>query len=152
LAEDYVLGKWVEKQLGKRVALGSRPVWNHSRGTTVRQFVARYRRWSVQQRKAVGTPTYIAELLLNPIVLSFAGAAVSPGRLALATCGAVCAAKIAIDAASARALRRRGFGLRTVLAVPAKDLLLGAAWAHGLVTSTVNWRGNQLRVLPGTRL
>ena len=36
--------------------------------------------------------------------------------------------------------------------MPAKDLVFGFAWAWGLVRSDVDWRGNRLRVLPGTRI
>jgi hypothetical protein len=33
-----------------------------------------------------------------------------------------------------------------------KDVLLFVAWCNGLFSRTVDWRGNRLRVLPGTRL
>ncbi len=41
---------------------------------------------------------------------------------------------------------------RIALAVPVKDALLFAAWVHGLFTDTVDWRGNKLKVMPGSRL
>jgi hypothetical protein len=34
----------------------------------------------------------------------------------------------------------------------APGYLLFVAWCHGLLSRTVDWRGNRLRVLPGTRL
>ena len=42
--------------------------------------------------------------------------------------------------------------LRALYASPLKDLILAVAWAHGLYGRSVTWRGNRLRVLPGTRL
>ena len=39
----------------------------------LRDFVRRYERWSVLQRKAVGTPVYAAMLLLNPVLLATLG-------------------------------------------------------------------------------
>src|SRR5262249_50365265 len=39
-----------------------------------------------------------------------------------------------------------------LLAAPAREVLMGVAWAHGLVRSTVVWRSNRFRVLPGPRL
>jgi ceramide glucosyltransferase len=66
--------------------------------------------------------------------------------------GGLCAAKVGIDGACGRALRPGGFRARQLLLVPAKDLVFGWAWAQGLFRSEVSWRGNRIRVLPGTRI
>ena len=42
--------------------------------------------------------------------------------------------------------------MRQLMAVPLKDLVVAAAWAHGLFHDQIRWRGHHLRVLPGTRL
>jgi ceramide glucosyltransferase len=152
LAEDYVLGRRVSRELGKRCAIGARPVVNVSRDRSVGDFVRRYRRWSVIHRQAVGTPTYLCEAFLNPLLFALAALAVSPALWTAAALGGVCACKVGLDVAQARGLRGRGAGRFALLVVPAKDLLIGAAWLYGLVVSTVEWRGNRLRVLPGTRL
>jgi ceramide glucosyltransferase len=34
--------------------------------------------------------------------------------------------------------------------VPLKDALIAYAWLHGLCARTIDWRGNRLRVGPGT--
>jgi hypothetical protein len=57
-----------------------------------------------------------------------------------------------LDGACARALRLGGFTWRQLLAVPLKDVLFATAWAQGLLSDEVVWRGKRLRVLAGTRL
>jgi hypothetical protein len=61
------------------------------------------------------------------------------------------AAKAALDGASGRALRGCGFGWKLAF-VPVKDPLFAYAWVRGFTQSTVDWPGNRLRVLEGSRL
>jgi ceramide glucosyltransferase len=152
LAEDYVLGRWVSQRLGKRVALAHAPIVNTMQQRPVGEFVSRYRRWAVLQRRIAGAPLHAAQVVLNPVALAAGAAALQPGRGAFALLGATCAARAALDGACARRLRLGGFGWRQLLAVPLKDLLFASAWAHGLVSQDVVWRGKRLRVLEGTRL
>ncbi|MGC4000070.1 MAG: glycosyltransferase [Anaeromyxobacter sp.] len=152
LAEDHLLGVRVADELGKRVVVARAPVVNVNQDRSVRAFHGRYARWSVLQRKLVGTPVFAAQALLNPVLLAALGALAERDARAGALLAAVCAAKCALDGASARLLRPGGFRLRALLLVPLKDLVLGAAWAQGLVSDQVDWRGHRLRVLPGTRL
>lgn len=152
LAEDQVLGNWIRRRLGKRIAVATTPVVNVNQDRRVRDFWGRYARWSVLQRKLVGGPAYAAQLMLAPVLLALAGLTAAPDGSALAAFCAVCAAKIAIDGASARALRPGGFPPWHLLLVPAKDLLFGAALLHGFLTDEVDWRGHRLRVLRGTYL
>jgi ceramide glucosyltransferase len=152
LAEDYVLGLMVGDVLGKRVAIGCRPVENVSARRTVADFLARYRRWAVLQRQAVGPAVYCAQVLLNPVLLAAAALATERTPAALAGFAVTCALKTGLDAASARALRPGGFRAAQLAAVPLKDLVFGAAWTYGLVRTEVDWRGNRLRVGRGTRI
>jgi ceramide glucosyltransferase len=152
LAEDYVLGRWVSQRLGKRVALAHVPVVNTMQQRTVAEFVSRYRRWAVLQRRIAGAPLHAAQIVLNPVALAAAATALAPGREAFALLAATCATRAALDAACARHLRLGGFTWRQLLAVPLKDLLFATAWAHGLLRDEVVWRGKRLRVLAGTRL
>lgn len=152
LAEDYVLGLMVGDVLGKRVAIGCRPIENVSARRTVSDFVSRYRRWAVLQRQAVGPVAYCGQLLLNPVLLGAAALLAERTLAALAGFAATCALKTGLDAASARALRPGGFRVAQLAAVPLKDLVFGAAWAYGLVRSDVEWRGNRLHVGRGTRI
>src|SRR5512137_3146287 len=58
LAEDYVLGVKVTRELGKRVAIGSVAIPAVSERRTVAGFLSRFGRWCVMQRKIAGTPVY----------------------------------------------------------------------------------------------
>ncbi len=152
LAEDYVLGTLVPSRLGKRVAIARRPVESVSCSRSVSGFLARYARWAVLHRQAVGPATYAAMMVLNPILVAAVALAAAPGRAALAAFAVTCALKALVDALAARRLRPDGFRMAQLAAVPLKDLLYAVAWAYGLVRSDVTWRGNRLRVLAGTRV
>lgn len=151
LAEDFLSGRIVSGELGRRVAIARTPVLNVSRGQCVGGFFSRYLRWSIMQRKAVGNAVYCAQILLNPTAWAVFALALSPGR-ATAVAGALIAClRAATHELCARALRTRGFGLRS-MAAPGADLIVAAAWLCGFFRSEVNWRGNRLAVLEGTRL
>jgi ceramide glucosyltransferase len=149
LAEDYVLGRMVVER-GWRVAHARRPITNVSCRRGVREFYARYQRWSVIHRQAVGPLAYCGEALLNPIFLALAAVPFAPSATTAFIVGAITMAKIAVDALTARSFGR-SFGMR-LAAVPLKDVIVGAAWAQGLVRRRVDWRGNRLVVLRGTQL
>lgn len=151
LAEDYLIGKAVSQVLGMRVALARTPVMSVSRKRSVSDFWRRYARWSVIHRTALPAPTYVAQVLLNPIPLALVATLLAPTRERVTACLAVVLAKTAIDVTVASALGHR-FGRRLMPAVVVKDLILFASWARGLVVRTVDWRGNQLRVCAGSRL
>jgi ceramide glucosyltransferase len=152
LAEDYVFGNLVGEEMGKTVAIARSPIVQITERRSVLEFVARYLRWSVIHRKSVPTPLYFGELLLNPVALAAVGVGAAPSAAGLATFAAVAGAKLVLDTASARRLRSEPFAPRALLAIPVKDLLIAFAWAVGLVSSRVRWRGRRYRVLPGTRL
>jgi ceramide glucosyltransferase len=152
LAEDYVMGTMVRTVLGKRVAVGARPIHNVSERRTVGEFSARYRRWSVLQHQAVGPAVYSAQVLLNPVLVATVAAALARTPEALALLASTCFAKMALDGAAAGALRAGGFPLGRLALVPAKDLIVGAAWLYGLFRKDVAWRGTRLVVQRGTRI
>jgi ceramide glucosyltransferase len=101
-------------------------------------------------RQAIGVPLYAGELLLNPLALVAAAALVGTGGPALTLLAPACALKMAIDAGATRLLCARAPALEYVAAVPFKDALIAYAWLHGLCARTIDWRGNRLRVGPGT--
>lgn len=152
LAEDDVLGQLVGDALGKRVAVARTPIANVGAHRTIGAFAARYRRWGVLQRQAVGPFVYAAQLLLNPVLLAALGAAVAPGARTFAALALVGAAKAVLDGVAGRALRPGGFGAAKLALVPLKDLVFGSAWLYGLVRRDVEWRGTRLLVGPGTRI
>lgn len=151
LAEDYMLGKAVRSVLGKRVALARTLVMSVSRNRTVSDFWRRYARWSVIHRTALSVPTYVAQVLLNPIPVATAAVLLEPNRETAVALFGVMLAKTAVDVTTASVLGHR-FGRWLMPAVLVKDLILFATWARGLFVRTVDWRGNQLRVGAGSRL
>ena len=86
------------------------------------------------------------------MLLGAAALAADPGGWTVGALAGLCAVKAAVDGACGRALRPGGFTAGQLALVPLKDLVFAAAWARGLVRSTVEWRGHRLRVLPGTRI
>jgi len=152
LAEDYVLGLMIGDVLGKRVAVAHRPIQDVGAGRTLGEFAARYRRWGVLQRQAVGPALYAAQALLNPVLLASAAALASPTAATLGALAGICTAKAALDGVAGRVLRPGGFRFAQLALVPVKDLVFGAAWLHGLVRRDVVWRGNRLLVTRGTRI
>lgn len=152
LAEDYLLGRMVPARLGKKVVVAPTPVHNVSERRSARDFYRRYRRWSVIHRQAIGGRIYAAQLLLHPSFVAAVGLALHPSPRALAAFALVVALKLAYDAAALHLLRGGRVPLATVVASPLKDALLAAAWLSGLVRRDIDWRGNRLRVLAGTRL
>lgn len=152
LAEDFVLGRLIPERLGKRVVLARSVVTCVSVGRSVRGFVRRYGRWSVMQHQCAGLPAYLGLLLLNPVLLGAIGVALGPTGAKLLTLFGFAAARVALDAASARLLGRGSFPAPVLVAAPLRDLLAGAAWAHGLVSRSIEWRSTRLRVLRGSAL
>ncbi len=152
LAEDFVIGLWVTRVLGKRVLVARTPVFNVSLKKRVSDFFHRYVRWSVIHHTSVGTGTYLAQGLLNPVPLALLGALLEPGTLAFSAVAAVALTKATIDVAVFRLLRPEPGSWLALPAVLLKDALLFVAWCNGLFSRTVDWRGTRLRVLPGTRL
>ncbi len=152
LAEDFVIGQMVPKLLGKRVELASRPVQNVVQDRTAAQFFHRARRWAVLQHALVGPWLYGAQVIHNPLLFASAALLVAPAQWTAAAWLTVAGVRALLDGAAGAALRPGGFRPGQLLRVPVKDLLLGLAWMEGFFRRTVNWRGNRLRVLPGTRL
>ncbi|NVJ06762.1 glycosyltransferase [Myxococcus sp. AM001] len=152
LAEDYVIGQWVTRKLGRRVVMAHTPVFNVSLRKSVLSFFQRYLRWSVIHRTAVSPGTYLAQALLNPTPLALLGAMLAPAPDTAALCLVVALGKVAVDLSTVRALRPQPLSWDAVPAVFAKDALLFAAWSYALFSRTVSWRGTRLRVGRGTRL
>lgn len=152
LAEDWAMGVAVAKELGKRVAIGHRPIANVSVDRPLGHFVKRYRRWAVLQRKSVGTPLYLCQLLLHVCFFALLGAALTPAAWSLAAATGLWLAKVFVDGRSLEALTGESPSALDLALLPVKDLALLGCFFAGLVESTVDWRGHRLHVLPGTGL
>ncbi|QRO01046.1 glycosyltransferase [Archangium violaceum] len=153
LAEDFVIGRWVTRRLGKRAVVARSPVYNVSREKSVTAFLKRYVRWSIIHHTCIPTPVYLAQSLLNPLPWALLGALLSPSERALGVVGAALLAKLVHDVTIFHLSRpEQTTSWKVVPAVLLKDLLLFVAWTNGLFARSVDWRGNKLRVLPGSKL
>ncbi len=152
LAEDFVLCRWTSEKLGLKMAMARTPIESVATRRTVGQFYARYARWAVMHRMAVSKPTYLGELLLNPVLLALLGFLAWPTRWTFLAAAALVVVRTAIDQLATRLMRGRGFRLRHLAFSPFKDLLIGAAWLHGATHDRVLWRGHPLAVRSGTLL
>ena len=152
LAEDFVLGRLVPERLGKRVALASAVVECVTVRRSLAAFASRYARWCVMQRQCAGLPAYLGLLLLNPVLLATVALALAPARATLVGWGLCVLARAAGDTLAGRLARGRAFAPRTLLLVPLKELLAGAAWLYGLCRRSIVWRSNHLLVGAGSAL
>jgi ceramide glucosyltransferase len=152
LAEDYVIGRWVTQRLGKRVEVARTPVYNVSQRKSVRTFFKRHLRWSITQQTCLPTVAYLAQTVLNPVPWALLGTLVSPSWMSLGGLGAVTLFKVVTDVSVFSMLRPERTPWGAVPAVLLKDALLFVTWVNGLFSRSVEWRGNKLRVLPGSQL
>jgi ceramide glucosyltransferase len=153
LAEDFVLGRWMTRRLKKRAVVASAPVYNVSQKKSVKAFFKRYQRWSIIHHTCIPTPVYLGQSLLNPIPWAVLGTLLAPSARTLALTVALSLVKVAIDLAVFHLLRPgQRTSWRAAPAVLLKDTLLFVAWVNGLFSRSVDWRGNKLRVLAGSRL
>lgn len=156
LAEDYLIGRDVAR-LGYRIETGRLPVYSVSPRRTVDSFHDRFARWGTMQATAMGSPLPAVALgVFNPIALAGLAWALAPAGVASAVAAkafaGITAGKVALDMSTAKAMGVQPLGLREALAVPVKDAVVFSAWAKGLVSREVDWRGKRFRVSAGTQL
>ena len=152
LAEDYVMGRRVNEELGLRVAISRLVVRQVTSSRSVRGYMDRFGRWGTMQRFAVGLPVYLAQGLLTPVVLAAAGLLIEPSRAGIFVLGVAWTARVAVDIASLRLLVAPLPPLWSWPLLPLRELTTFRCWLRGLVVRHVDWRGNRLRVTHGTRL
>lgn len=157
LAEDYVIGHAFLGS-GARVVLSAHPVEAVSVERTVPEFVARHVRWG-QMRRHLEPFWYWLEPVQSPIpwflaVLATVLLGANPAAhasLALASAAGLFL-KLASDAALIRSLRGARLSPADFAAILVKDVLFIGIWLTAAMKTTVNWRGNRLRVGHGSRL
>lgn len=152
LAEDYVLGRAIHDELGMKIAHCRLPVLQVSQKKTLKDFLARHKRWCVIHRTSIAFYTYIGEGAMNALPWFLLAMLLWPTPQTAALFLGAWVWKTALDTSNTRLFRPSLFGVLTPFYVLLKDVVWGMAWGYGLMVRTVNWRGNKLVVHHGSRL
>jgi ceramide glucosyltransferase len=146
LAEDYVLATRFH-EAGHRVVTAPHRIETVNVSWSARRFLNRHLRWG-QIRRWNSTRAFAGEPLMNPIPFALAAALAGLPWVA----GAVVALKIMSDSILAKRLRGRAYRLRDLVLIPVKDLVIAGVWIVAIFRRRVWWRGNALRIGPGSAL
>ncbi|MGH1349116.1 MAG: glycosyltransferase [Nannocystales bacterium] len=155
LGEDYVLGV-AFRRAGHRVALSPHVVRTINGGWGLSRFVSRHLRWG-QMRRWISPTAYCFEPLLNPVPPALAVIAVhgwrSSGSMALVWWAVLSVLfKLGSDAVLSYRLRGRWPDPLDLMLVPLKDVVVSALWGLAWVRRDLHWRGNRVRIGPGSSL
>lgn len=149
LAEDQVCGEEIAAK-GLRVAVAGRVVENRLGRLSLADAAARHLRWA-RIRRAMNPLAFAAELLVCPLAIALAGAAVLQTPASAALLVVVAAAKVALDACAVRGLGGHVDALLPVASV-LRDVGAALLWPLAFTGSTVGWRGRTYRIGPRTLL
>lgn len=148
LAEDFLIGEAFRKS-GFRVSTNCTWVTNVSQTATLKSFYKRLSRWA-KLRYHLRRPVYLAEILLNPIVIALAGWA-ALGRRGAVVLAATVGVKVALEYANflfvnPEDARRPRNHLLFPAAVVIKDLVFLAVYLAPFFSSEVDWRGGRIAI------
>lgn len=152
LAEDFVMGRTIEKEAKLKVKIAFTPIKNVTVKRSIGDFYNRFLRWGVLQRTCIGIPTYLLQGLLNPTFWALWLLVVDPSVMSLIFSVSVILLKSLIDTLQTKFLGCDISWLTTLVCNPLKDVVIGASWVYGGFSNTVMWRGNKLRVDRNNRL
>lgn len=159
LAEDYVLGQLYHRA-GFKVVLSGHPVHAVSVDRTLGSFFDRHVRWG-QMRRHIAPFHHLGEPLLvpTPWIVAASLVVLGGGRSSLREDGVVLVAsalalvaRCVSDALQTKALRGRAPDVADASLIPLKDLVVTVSWAVASLKSTVQWRGNAMRIGKGSTL
>ncbi len=152
LAEDFVMGRTIEKEAKLKVKIAFTPIKNVTVKRSIGDFYNRFLRWGVLQRTCIGIPTYLLQGLLNPTFWALWLLVVDPSVMSLIFSVSVILLKSITDTLQTKFLGCDISWLTTLVCNPLKDVVIGASWVYGGFSNTVMWRGNKLRVDRNNRL
>ncbi len=144
LAEDQVCAEELRAR-GVPVTVTGRLIDNVLGRRTLGDFVGRHLRWA-RLRRHVNLAGYLAEALLNPVFLATAGAAVLRSPVSLASAAVALGAASLLDAAAERSSGIRRPLLLYPLLESVLAILKGILWFVPLLSRTLVWRSNVLRI------
>ncbi|MCX8161281.1 MAG: glycosyltransferase [Candidatus Saccharicenans sp.] len=148
LAEDYLIGKSFQ-QSGFRVSTNCTWVANISQRASLKSFYRRMARWA-RLRYQLNRPAYLSEILLNPLILSLSGLALSGAGfwklLGLVVSGKVFLEYINFLVVDVLDRSRLTNHLLFPFMVVVKDIILFVVYLTPFFSTTVEWRGGRIKV------
>lgn len=155
LAEDYAIGEAFSRA-GLQVIHAPEVLFTFNRRWPLSRFVNRHLRWG-QMRRRVCLGAYLGESLFNPaplflVAAALAGAAGRGPSWLVPVCALGITLRLWADCRAWRRMRGEPAPLSAVLLALPKDVLVLGLWFVAAVRRTIDWRGNLLRVGPGSRL
>jgi len=150
LAEDQILGKKF-KRLGKKVILSNHLVTSNNSKRPLTKFFSRNLRWS-QMRMQLGGLGYLSEMLVNPVFLATVFFILSSfSAFSFSAFLGTSFLKIILDSIEGKMIQAEA-GFLPYLLTPFKDLLIGLIWFFPFFKTSVEWRGNKLKLKRYTEL
>ena len=152
LAEDYLIGNALHRK-GYRVKMAPKALPVHLAKRSFSEIVNRYLRWAQMQRK-INFPAFIAEWFLCATPWAILGmfSAMSIGSVEAAfTIGCLFGLRSMSDFLHA-SRDENAWTFFGPLWMPIRESFALAMWFAACSSSTIDWKGRKMSILPGSRL